>query len=90
MKGMLDFMYRRWPAALPGSRSPTREAEEAAAVMVGDTGADEELHGAAVLVGGAGLAVVPHVLLEEPLVELLYGWGLAVHVPGGRWVAAAP
>ena len=83
-------MYRRWPAALPGSRSPTREAEEAAAVMVGDTGADEELHGAAVLVGGAGLAVVPHVLLEEPLVELLYGWGLAVHVPGGRWVAAAP
>ena len=43
----------------------------------------------AVLVGSAGLAVVRHVVLEEPPAELFHGRRLAARIPDGRRVAAA-
>ena len=44
--------------------------------MGGDPGGDEALHGAAVLVGGVGRAMVRQLLLEEPLAGLIHGWAL--------------
>ena len=87
MRKTARAVFDRYPPACAGEWQETILALWREATYREQRYAAVEL--AAVLVGGAGLAVVPHVLLEEPLAELLHGWGLAVHVPGGRRVAAA-